>query len=40
MFLIGLYVGGADPVEDTSIGQLDGMCTVLLACLLNLCGAL
>lgn len=40
MFLISLYVGGVDAVEDASICQLDSMCTGLVSCLLKLCGAL
>lgn len=40
MFLIRLYVGGVDFVEDASVCQLDSMCTGLAPCLLKLCAAL
>lgn len=40
MFLIRLYVGGVDTVEDATACQLDSMCAGLVSCRLQLCGAL
>lgn len=40
MFLIRLYVGGVDALEDACMCQLDSTCTGPVSCLLKLRGAL